>query len=42
MMGIDEVFVQLVAPYLGSHGPAGWSYTWLPIEDGDFSFTYYP
>jgi len=25
-----------------THGAAGWAYGWLPIADGDFSFTYNP
>lgn len=47
-VGVDPdtgvVFLQLMAPYLGTVNPVtgNWSYGWLPIATGDFSFTYNP
>lgn len=38
----DRIFLQFLAPYLGIVNEYGWAYGWLPIVDGDFSFTYIP
>jgi len=34
------VWLQFLAPYLGTYGGAGWAYAPLAVSDGDFSFTY--